>query len=377
MRAYVFTDPALRPVAGRFVWLAIDGEKASNAALDKRLQIPGYPTFYVIDPATERIALRWVGGMSVEQMQHVLASGETAVRGGGTPLDAAMVRADSLYAVNADSASASAYLAVLGQAPHDWPNRQRVLESALFALSQAGRDSEAVRLAAAEVPGRPRDLALGNVASAGLGSAVALRANDPFRAGYIAQFEPIVESIAADTTIAMSGDDRSGMWISLLDTRQDANDSLGAHRVAAAWAAGLERDARLAKTPLQRCVYDAHRVSAYVELGEPERAIPMLEQTVRDFPDDYNPHARLAIAYNAMKQYPKALAESDKALAMSYGPRRITFYRTRVQILLGMGDKPGAKQALTDAIAMVEGLPEGQRSPSAIAGFRKQLAGIQ
>ena len=377
MRAYVFTDPALRPVAGRFVWLAIDGEKAQNAALTKRLKIPGYPTFYILDPVTERVALRWVGGMSVDQMQHVLASGEVAVKGGGTPLDGAMVRADSLYAMNADSAAASAYFALLAAAPKDWPNRQRVLESALFAASQAGRDPEAAALASAEMKGRERGLALGNIASAGLGSALALPAADPGRAGYIAEFEPVVESIATDSTLALAGDDRSGMWITLLGAYDDAGDSLGSHRVAEAWAGGLERDARLAATPAQRCVYDAHRLSAYLELGQPERAIPMLEQTVRDFPDDYNPHARLAIAYNAMKRYPEALAESDRALAMSYGPRRISFYRTRVDILLGMGDKAGARKALEDAIAMVQGLPVGQRSDAAIASFQKRLASLE
>lgn len=373
MRAYVFTDPALRPVAGRFVWLALDGEKAQNAAVSQRLRIPGYPTFYILDPATGRVALRWVGSMTVDQMQRILASGETAVRGGATPLDAAMVRADSLYAVGADSAATSAYLALLARVPADWPNRQRVLESALFAATQAGRDGEGAALAEDEMRGRPHGAPLGNIAAAGLGCALALPETDPRRAGYIRAFEPVVGAIASDTTIEIAGDDRSGMWITLLDAREDATDSLGARRVAEGWAAALERDARLATTPAQRCVYDAHRLSAYIELGEPERAIPMLEQTARDFPDDYNPHARMAIAYNAMKRYPEALAESDRALAMSYGPRKIGFYRTRVDIYVGLGDTQGARRTCESAIAYTRALPPGQRSESAIAGFEKRL----
>jgi hypothetical protein len=78
-----------------------------------------------------------------------------------------------------------------------------------------------------------------------------------------------------------------------------------------------------------------------------------------------------------MKHYREALAQSDSALAMSYGPRRISFYRTRVEILLGMGDKAGAKRALEDAIAMVKGLPVGQRSEAAIASFQKRLDGLE
>ena len=377
MRAYVFTDPALRPVAGRFVWLAIDGEQARNAALTRRLNLVAYPTYYILDPVTERVALRWVGGMSVEQMEQVLASGETAVKGGGTPFDRAMVSADSLYAIDADSAATLAYQTLLARVPHDWPNRERVLESLLFAASQCGRDTDVVALATAELPGRPDGLALGNVAAAGLGSAVALAETDPRRAAAIARFRPVVERIAADSTLAMTGDDRSGMWITLLDAADAEHDSTAHRAVARAWAEGLERDARRARTPEQRSVYDAHRLSAYLELGEPERALPMLHETVREFPDDYNPHARLAIALNALHRYPEALAESDSALAMSYGPRRISFYRTRVDILVGMGDKPGARKALEDAIAMVQALPPGQRSEAAIASFQKRLAGLR
>jgi tetratricopeptide (TPR) repeat protein len=377
MRAYVFTDPALRPLAGRFVWLGIDGEKAKNADLTHRLRVPGYPTFYIVDPATERVALRWVGSMTVEQMERILASGETAVHGGATPLDAMMVRADSLYAVGADSASATAYFELIRRAPADWPNRQRALESALFAAGEAGRNAEGAALAAAEMPGRPPGEALGNIAAAGLGCAVALPATDPKRAGYIAAFEPVLTAIAADTTLDIAGDDRSGMWISLHDAREDARDSLGLRRVTEAWAAGLERDARRAANPSQRCVYDAHRLSAYVELGVPEKAIPMLEQTARDFPDDYNPHARMAIAYHAMKQDAKALAESDQALAMSYGPRKIGFYRTRIDIYVGLGDVPGARKACEEAIAYTRALPGTQRSDATIAGFEKRLQGLQ
>ncbi|MFI5370983.1 MAG: tetratricopeptide repeat protein [Candidatus Eisenbacteria bacterium] len=369
----MFTDPALRPVAGRFVWLALDGEKAKNAAVSQRLRIPGYPTFYILDPVTERIALRWVGSMTVDQMQRILASGETAVRGGGTPLDAAMVRADSLYAVAADSAATTAYLDLLARVPPDWPNRQRVLESALFAAARAGRNAEGAALAETEMRGRPHGAPLGNVASAGLECALALPETDPKRAGYVVAFEPVVRAVASDTTLVIAGDDRSGLWITLLDTRQDARDSLGAHQVAEAWAGSLERDARRATTPAQRCVYDAHRLSAYIELGEPERAVPMLEQTARDFPDDYNPHARLAIAYNAMKRYPEALAESDRALAMSYGPRKIGFYRTRVDIYVGLKDWEGARKTCETAIAYIRALPAPQRSESSIAGFEKRL----
>src|SRR5438128_10809449 len=117
-----------------------------------------------------------------------------------------------------------------------------------------------------------------------------------------------------DHRVAMAADDRSGVYIALLDARKDARDSLGAHRVASAWASFLEGEAARARTADARAVFDSHRLAAYLELGQPQRAIPMLEASERDLPDDYNPPARLANAFRAMRRWRDGLAASDRAL---------------------------------------------------------------
>ena len=45
----------------------------------------------------------------------------------------------------------------------------------------------------------------------------------------------------------------------------------------------------------------------------------LFEQSQRDFPDDYNPPARLALAYRALKRWDEALAASDVAMSKAYG----------------------------------------------------------
>src|SRR5262249_44269937 len=151
-------------------------------------------------------------------------------------------------------------------------------------------------------------------------------------------------------------------YIALLDARHDAKDDAGAKQVATDWSAFLGGAATRAKTPEQRTVFDSHRLSAYSELGQPERAIPMLEQSQRDFPNDYNPPARLAIAYKNMKRWDEALAASDKALSMVYGPRRLGLLQTRADIFNGRGDKDSAKKTISEAVAFAESLPPGQRN---------------
>jgi tetratricopeptide (TPR) repeat protein len=161
-----------------------------------------------------------------------------------------------------------------------------------------------------------------------------------------------------------------------MDARDDASDSLGHQQVAEQWSAFLDGEAAKARTPEARAVFDSHRLSAYIEVGHPEKAIPMLEQSAKDFPDDYNPHARLANAYKAMKEWDKAMAESDLALARAYGPRKLLIYTNRADILKGRGDVPAARKTLEEAIVYAKALPEGQRSNNTIASLEKRLAGL-
>jgi len=135
----------------------------------------------------------------------------------------------------------------------------------------------------------------------------------------------------------------------------------------------LESEASRARSAEQRAVYDSHRLSLYIALGRPEAAIPMLEQSRKDFPDDYNPCQRLATVYKEMKQWREALAASDAALARAYGPRQFLVLNTRADIQLGMGDKSAAEKTLNDGLAKAEAMPEGQRSDGTIKGFKRRI----
>src|SRR5258705_8691829 len=144
MRAYVFTDPALARHAGRFVWLALDNEKAQNASVSKRLDVRALPTFFILDPASEQVALRWVGGATVAQLDHMLddggrliahaaASGAQAKAGASAKADAALARAERLYGAGDNASAAAAYAEALAAAPAGWPQYSRAVESRLFA----------------------------------------------------------------------------------------------------------------------------------------------------------------------------------------------------------------------------------------------------
>jgi tetratricopeptide (TPR) repeat protein len=162
-----------------------------------------------------------------------------------------------------------------------------------------------------------------------------------------------VHKLAVDEAEPMLEDDRSGLYSTMVDALEDEGRDADAKSAATEWVALLEAQAAKAPDPPARAVYDAHRLDAYLVLGTPERAVPMLEASARDFPGDYNPPARLARAYLAMKRYDDALAAIDRAIALVYGPRALRIYTTKADVLEAKGDRARAAAALKDGLARV------------------------
>src|SRR5438093_13348392 len=136
MRAFVFTDERLRRHAGRFVWLAINTENRKNAAFLKRNPIPALPSFLVIDPLTDTVVMRWVGGATVAQLERVFDDADVAMHGGKPhePVDVALARADSAYGMGRHAEAVVAYRAAMVAAPEGWPSYARTVEALLFPL---------------------------------------------------------------------------------------------------------------------------------------------------------------------------------------------------------------------------------------------------
>lgn len=374
MWAYVLNDSTLARHDRQFVFLSVDSEKPLNAPFRAKYPTSALPSFYVIDPTQERITVRWVGGMTIAQLHALLDDAST---GGSAPraLLAAIARADSLYGLREYGPAADAFAEVIAAAPADWNGYARVVESRLYALSSTKRWAEGVALGQQALPRLGRSPSGLNVASSALACARELPASDPDRAARVAELEQATRALVNDFTFAAAADDRSGAWIEILTTRQDANDSTGATAAARDWAAFLEGEAAKAKTPDQRAVFDAHRLTAYLELNQPERAVDMLLATQRDFPADYNPFQRLATAYKALKRWDDALAQSDLAMSkIAYGPRKMLLYTTRADIYAGKQDRASEKRTLEEAIAFGESIPESQRPKTAIESLRKRLA---
>jgi tetratricopeptide (TPR) repeat protein len=379
MRALVFTDEALASYAGQFVWFSMDVDKPENAMLREKFSTRVLPTYFVVDPEDESVALRWVGGATVSQLGEILEDGRLAIAGGGVASEAnqTLTRADLLYGEGNNVEAAEEYARALTQAPENWPQYGRAAESLLLALYLEEDYQRAAMLASGAYPkvrGTPSAV---NIAVTGLDCALSIEGDDPRRQFLVESLEQAALEALADESIAVSADDRSSLYGVLVSARDEAGDEEGARKMATEWSAFLEDAASKAATPDQRAIYDSHRLSVYLELDQPERAAAVLEESERDFPEDYNPPGRLAIAYKAMERWDDALAASDRAIEKSYGPRRLRYMTNKAGIYEAMGDVESARNTLEEAVAAAEALPEGQRSESRTARIRSQLGALE
>lgn len=377
MRAFVFTDRALARRAGQFVWLSIDTEKQGNAPFLTKFPVEAWPSFYVLDPRTEKVALKWIGGASVRQVEKILDDGRQAVRGGEKGVEEILARADRFYGEGRHADAAREYREALARAPENWPRYGRAVESLLFSLRRTEDEKGCAETAREAFPGLRRTASAANVAASGLDCALDLKPEDPARPGLVSALAADSREIVSARRPDIAADDISSVYEILAAERGAAGDEEGKKKVLSERAAFLEGEAARAKNPEARAVFDSHRLSTYLALQEPGRAIPMLEASERDLPGDYNPPARLASAYKAMKRYDDALAASDRALARAYGPRKIGILQTRADIYAARGDAQAARITLEETVRYAESLPAGQRSEKTIAALKKKLEAMK
>ncbi|HEY6460797.1 MAG TPA: tetratricopeptide repeat protein, partial [Polyangiaceae bacterium] len=235
-----------------------------------------------------------------------------------------------------------------------------------------------VTLGADEAPKLPAGTALADVVRAAIGCAEDLPANAPERKRVV-ELATLGEHIATDLSQPILADDRSDLYDYVVNALRDlpGRPPGEAMRVAKSWSAFLDGQASRAPDPAARAVFDAHRLLAYIAIGAPERAVPMLQQSERDFPTDYNPPARMATAYLKMKRYDDALACVKRALDRAYGPRKLRLFALEADIYEAKKDHADARKSLEDAIEFAGKVPLTGAYPRLRESLEKRLARLK
>jgi tetratricopeptide (TPR) repeat protein len=378
MRAYVFTDKALARHAGRFVWLELNTDLPKNAVFQEKYPLENWPTFFIIDPREEKALVRFAGSATVPQLERLFEDGERAWRGVAQGPEGLLARGDALYGEGKSAEAADVLAQALAEAPADWSRRGRALESLLVAQYGAQRYEDCARAAVAELSKVPHSASWANAAALGL--SCALQAPDDADAAGVKELRTSLEARVREALspgIIMPADDRSGVYDVLVQARLSAKDEPGAKALAEQWLTFLEGEAARAPTPEQRTVFDSHRISASMVLGDLMRVVPAIEQSERDLPDDYNPPARLANLYRRLGRLDDALAASSRALAKVQGGRRLRVLSDRADIHLARGERDAAARTLEEALAYAKTLSGAQASPRQVAALEKKLADVK
>ena len=340
MRSYVLTDPSLAPLANDFVWLSIDTEKDENAAFVSRFGNKVWPTLWIIDPKAETTTLKYEGTATPPELVTLL---QTARAGGGETA-VAFLTANRAAARGDQAVAEQGYRAVL--AAKDAPEHARAVEALAGLLSGRKEYAGCTDLVVSESPRLPPGTSRATVLAIGLECAAEAKREADLRTLMTA-----AERAAADPDPHTLADDRSALYESLVEAKKELKDDAGAKAIAQTWATYLEGEAARAPNVAARAVFDPHRLNAYLAAGEPARAVPMLQHSEREMPDDYNPPARLARAYLEMKQLDDAQAAIQRASAKVYGPRSLRIFVLAADIAKARGDAAGERAALEQGLA--------------------------
>lgn len=362
LRTYVLTDPSLAPLAGDFVWLSVDTEKDVNAEWVAKHPHSALPTLWVVDPKTDRPILKWAGTATASELRELLTVALADARGAGSPAmeaTAAFVRGNQALAEGDTAGAEREHRAAIAAAPKGHPHRARMVEALVNELSLGKKEAACAEVAGAEAASLASGTSRAAVVALGLECA-----RDAKMARETALLFELALRDARDASSPLLPDDRSALYEEAVETKVASGDETSAKALALEWATFLEREAARARTKDARTSLDPLRLNAYLALHEPARAIPMLDESERDFPEDFNPPARLAKVYVELGRLPEADAAVERALARVYGPRIMRVLAVKADVAKARGDRAGEKKALEQALAKTEGatLTEGQRS---------------
>ena len=393
LQQYVFPDPALTRHGNAFVWLSIDSERAENSAFLRRFPTRNWPTLWVIDSASEQPLLKWLGAATAQELSLLLeqvatpavqpsalqptASASPQTPRAAQPLSAPQATALWLRGNRATAAGDAAgaialYDEALQQGPSDWPLRARVAEALSMRYSETQATSALFELAQREGARLEPGTARLNVVLNGVDAGSELSANGQAPAGFDALLQ-LASRIAQDKQEPVLVDDRSSLYLSVV-TALSKRDATQATSLARTWSSLLDAEAARAPLPAARRVWDAHRLEAYTALGETARAVPMLEQSEHDVPNDYNPPARLARAYLTLQRPQLASVAINRALTRCDGPRKLRLYMLKSEILLALHDPSNARATLSQALEFARDKQLGPEYDKLVRTIERKLA---
>ena len=375
MQRDVLQDPALRSYEDRVVFAAVDTDKPAAAPFVARFPLKVWPTFFVIDPANDQVLALHGGSLSWPELRafldEALLSRDPARA--ADPQVKALLAGHQASTKKEHAAAAGFYVDAAGL-----PG-SRSAEATIAAMRSyaAGNDDAGCitfglrSLNTLQTSSSSSDLVAYLLSCAGH-----LKDGDPHKAPALTAARARLEQLTTTTPAGASVDDRADTLALLADAAKDQGD-LAAHAAAhVKRLALLEADANSHADVDDARVHDYARMNSYLALGRGDDAVNLLRKRTQQLPDSYEAWARLASALHQLKRHDEARPAAQRAIELSYGPRRLRYRTLLADIEQARTDPAGERAAVQALVDDAASLPPGQRDDAAVDAARQRLAGL-
>lgn len=375
MKNYVLVDPALKPFEDRVIFASVDTDKPSSGAFLDRYKMSFWPTFFVLDPNNGDVVAYFPGAASAREMKTFIEDALHVLDASAKPGDPLhlLAKASKARADGEPKKALALYDEILTKTDAKWSRRSEALAGKLNALASSGDPDGCARFGTAHIDEITGAAAPADFASVMLTCAGRLAKSVTQEAAKKKAMQRI-EALVAAPPAESTADDRADVLSMLASAKSEAGDVEGARAAHEKRLVIMEKAAKEAKTPEIAATYDYGRAISYLALGRAEEAMRMLEAREKEMPKSYDPPARLTNVLLRMGKLDAALAANGRAVALSYGPRRLGYLRVRADIQGRMGDKGGQIATLREEVAGHEGLPKGQLNSAQLEDAKRRLS---
>lgn len=370
MRDVVFTRPELTRFESSFVFAAVDTDRETSAGFLERYRLRVWPTFFVLDPATGGVLAMHGGSMSLEETSALLDAAKRAHAGGTEPGEKELVAAHAAYRAKQLTDAAALYQDAAVRLPD--AKRAPALMGAIRSLAEGGEHRACVQFGtehADHVPGSsaPSDFLYY------LKDCADKLADKDEKASARQFVQTRLRSLVDAPRPGQSIDDRTDTMALLAEMLRDDGDTEGARVLETKRLSILEAAAAQAPDAEQAQTFDYARMNAYLALGRGDDAVKMFQERIRQLPESYEAHARLGSTLLEMGRAKEAVAPLDRAIALSYGPRRLRYMAQKSKAQLAAGERPAAIATLEGEVAGWLELPVAQRDEKKLEDARARL----
>ncbi len=370
MRELVLSRPELSRFSDRFVFAAVDTDKLENSAFVERYPLRTWPTLMVIEPHSGELFARYGGSLSLDELSALLEAAEQRAR------DARGLGAEALLAAHAAARSgppleaARAYERAAAALPTE--ARTEALMGGIAAFYAAQAHEECVSFGSTHLVSVRGSGASGDFA--GLLFACAQKLPEGAeRAGAIALVDKRLSELTSAPPAGSSVDDQVYALGVLADLRAAQGDTNAMKAIHSKRLALIEAAVARAPSVAAAQVHDYERMNSLLQLGRGDEAVTLLTRRTQEMPDNYEPFARLGYVLLEIGKPKEALVPLERAIALSYGPRRVRYLAQKAKALGLTGDARAELSTLEQERAALLALPDAQRGPGRIADVDSRI----